>query len=119
MSEQEGGKRKAAYRFTTPVDIDLLKEVMFVCPHEAPYGQTSARWDEVGEHLRDLHSAEITAAGCRKRHDDLITAFKKAATKSLRASGTDEEYLEREQLLKTLQTWCATALHCCFNSFLL
>ncbi|ETV67128.1 hypothetical protein H257_16670 [Aphanomyces astaci] len=69
---QAEGKKKPAHRFTTPQDVDLLKEVMSICPHDAPYGQTSARWAE------------------------------KATLASLRASGTDEEYDEREQLLQDL-----------------
>ncbi|ETV93110.1 hypothetical protein H310_12894 [Aphanomyces invadans] len=102
MSEVEGSKRKTAYRFTTQVDIDLLKEAMFVCPHDAPYGQASARWEEIAEHMRQLHGPDLTTAGCRKRLDDLIAAFKKDTVKSLRASGTEEEYNERDQLLQDL-----------------
>jgi hypothetical protein len=102
MSEVQGGKRKTAYRFTAPVDIDLLKEVMFVCPHDASYGQASARWEEVAEHMQGLHGADVTAAGCRKRYDDLVSAFKKDTVTSLRASGTEEQYEEREQLLQDL-----------------
>ncbi|ETW01384.1 hypothetical protein H310_06933 [Aphanomyces invadans] len=109
MSEQEGTKRKAAYRFSIPVDIDMLKEVMFACPHDAPYGQTSSRWQEVGEHMRALLGPELSAGGCRKRHDDLMAAFKKETVKSMRASGTEEEYLEREQLLQDLSDMIESA----------
>ncbi|ETV92663.1 hypothetical protein H310_13106 [Aphanomyces invadans] len=102
MSEDDGVKRKTAYRFTTQVDIDLLKEVMAVCPHEAPYGQILARWEEVVEHIREMHGPDLITAGCRKSLDDLMAAFKKDTVKSLRATGTEEEYNEREQLIQDL-----------------
>ena len=81
MIGAERTKRKAAYRFTTSVDIDLLKEVMFVCPYDAPYGQAPARWDEVVEHMRGQHGPDLTATGCRKRMDDLLVSFKNNTVK--------------------------------------
>ncbi|ETV89871.1 hypothetical protein H310_15291 [Aphanomyces invadans] len=109
MSEVDGVKRKTAYRFTTQVDIDLLKEVMAVRPHDAPYGQTLARWEEVVEHMREMRGPDLTTAGCRKRLDDLMAAFKKDTVKSLRATGTEEEYNEREQLIQDLSDMMDTA----------
>ncbi|ETW05092.1 hypothetical protein H310_04120 [Aphanomyces invadans] len=100
MSEVDGGKRRTAYRFITQVDIDFLKEVMAVCPHDAPYGQTLARWEDFVEHMREMHGPDLTTAGCRKRLDDLMAAYKKNTVQSLRASGTEEEYNEREQLIQ-------------------
>ncbi|ETV68870.1 hypothetical protein, variant [Aphanomyces astaci] len=105
---QAEGKKKPAHGFTTPQDVDLIKEVMSICPHDAPYGQTSARWAEVGEHMRTIHVDSLSATGCRKRCDDLLVAFQKAMLASLRASGTDEEYDEREQLLQDLSDMKAT-----------
>ncbi|OQR96943.1 hypothetical protein ACHHYP_12886 [Achlya hypogyna] len=100
--EHEGGKRKPAYRFSTSVDIDLLKEIVDVCPHSAPHGQTAARWEEVGNNMRRIHGEAISATGCRKRYDDLMAALQKGTLKSLRASGTEEQCSTREQLLQDL-----------------
>ena len=99
---EDTNKRRTARRFSVPEDIDLLKEIMLVCPHEAPYGQTAARWEEVGQHMRAIHGTGLTTIGCRKRSDDLMTAFKRDTIKSLRASGSEEQYNEREQLLQDL-----------------
>ncbi|KAG9408113.1 hypothetical protein AC1031_021350 [Aphanomyces cochlioides] len=89
-------KRKSAYRFKAASDIDLLKEVMLIQPFAAAYGQTKSRWEEISDNF------VLTGQGCRKRFDDLIAAFKEQSTASLRASGTDEEYLQRDQLLQDL-----------------
>ncbi|RHY14925.1 hypothetical protein DYB32_010807 [Aphanomyces invadans] len=95
-------KRKTAFRFTIAADVDLLKEVALVAPYDAAYGQTTARWDEIGDNMRSIHGDTITASSCRKRFDDLLSAFKKATLKALRASGTEEEYNERDQLLQDI-----------------
>ncbi|RHY20134.1 hypothetical protein DYB32_010101 [Aphanomyces invadans] len=103
MSEpSDATKRKTAFRFTIAADVDLLKEVVLVAPYDAAYGQTTARWDEIGDNMRGIHGDAITALGCRKRFDDLLSAFKKATLKALRASGTEEEYNERDQLLQDI-----------------
>ncbi|ETV89802.1 hypothetical protein H310_15369 [Aphanomyces invadans] len=52
--------------------------------------------------MRSIHGDTITASSCRKRFDDLLSAFKKATLKALRASGTEEEYNERDQLLQDI-----------------
>ncbi|RHY08804.1 hypothetical protein DYB36_000357 [Aphanomyces astaci] len=104
MSDEQGSaKRKPAHRFTIPQDVDLLKEVLTICPHDAPYGQTSGRWAEVGDRMRTIHGDSLSATGCRKRCDDLLAAFHKDSLASLRASGTDEQHHEREQLLQDLK----------------
>ncbi|ETV92427.1 hypothetical protein H310_13306 [Aphanomyces invadans] len=95
-------KRKPAYRFTNTADVDLLNEVVLVAPFDAGYGQTTARWDEIGDNMRSIHGEAITAICCRRRFDDLLAAFKKATLKALRSSGTEEEYNERDQLLQDI-----------------
>ncbi|RHY27719.1 hypothetical protein DYB32_006580 [Aphanomyces invadans] len=74
---------------------------MFVCPHDAPYGQALARWDEVAEHMRALHGSDLTTVGCRKRMDDLMMAFKKDPSTHC-AHPAQIKYKEREQLLQDL-----------------
>ncbi|RHY25068.1 hypothetical protein DYB32_008537 [Aphanomyces invadans] len=102
MSLEESSKLKPAHRFTVQEDIDLLKEVILVRPHDAPYGQTAGRWEEVGDHMRAIHGMTTTTVDCRKRHDDLMVAFKQDTIKSLRASGTEKQNSEQEQLLQDL-----------------
>ncbi|ETV91142.1 hypothetical protein H310_14154 [Aphanomyces invadans] len=48
------------------------------------------------------HGDTLTAVSCRKRFDDFIVAFKEDKLNSLRASGTEEEYNEREQLMQDI-----------------
>ena len=52
--------------------------------------------------MRKIYGDAITDTGCRVRFDDLLSAFRKAATASLRASGTEEEYEERDELLQDI-----------------
>ncbi|KAG9412797.1 hypothetical protein AC1031_015696 [Aphanomyces cochlioides] len=80
MSE---GKRNEVFRFKASTDVDLLREVMRAQPFAADYGQTGRRWEELSGSM----------------FEDLVVNFKKDTLNSLRASGTDEEYNEREQLL--------------------
>ncbi|CAK4812238.1 unnamed protein product, partial [Aphanomyces euteiches] len=80
MSE---GKRKDVFRFKASTDVDHLRDVMRIQPFAAEYGQTGRRWEELSLCM----------------FEDLVVNFKKEAMNSLRASGTDEEYTEREQLL--------------------
>ncbi|ETW06268.1 hypothetical protein, variant [Aphanomyces invadans] len=112
MSEQDDAnkRKKTAFRYSVSADIDLLKEVVMVAPYDAPYGQTSARWEEICDHMRQLHGDSLTTASCRKRFDDLLSAFKKSTLKALRASGTEEEYVERDQLMQDISDMMDVAL---------
>ncbi|OQR84410.1 hypothetical protein ACHHYP_13410 [Achlya hypogyna] len=91
MSDETQKKKKAPLRYSVHGDVNPLKEMIFVCPHDAPYGQTTIRWEEVTVHMREPHGDFVTTSGCRKRFDDLLSAFKKDNVKALRASGTEEE----------------------------
>ncbi|ETV92994.1 hypothetical protein H310_12832 [Aphanomyces invadans] len=93
-------RRNTAFRFKGCTDVELLKEVNHVRPFEAPYGEVRKRWTEVSEHLQRIYGTGITVNATRKRFDDLMTAFQEETMAALRASGTEEEYEEREQLLQ-------------------
>ncbi|KAG9417097.1 hypothetical protein AC1031_001485 [Aphanomyces cochlioides] len=95
-------KRKAAFRFMTSSDIDLLKEVIHIQPFDAPHGQTAARWLVIESNLKAIYGESISSKGCRTRFGDLLLAFKQDTLTALRASGTDEQYDEREQLLQDI-----------------
>ncbi|RHZ32232.1 hypothetical protein DYB37_012664 [Aphanomyces astaci] len=99
---QASQRRKTAFRFKGCTDVELLKEVIHVQPYEAPHGEVRKRWTEVTEHLQRLYGDGITVNATRKRFDDLMTAFHANTMAALRASGTDEEYEEREQLLQDI-----------------
>ncbi|ETW02808.1 hypothetical protein H310_05293 [Aphanomyces invadans] len=98
----ESAKRKAAFRFKSASDVDLLKEVIHIQPYDAPYGAVKSRWDEVAANMCMTYGDGLTSVSCRKRFDDLLDAFKRNTISSLRASGTEEEYNEREQLLQDI-----------------
>ncbi|KAG9399361.1 hypothetical protein AC1031_011752 [Aphanomyces cochlioides] len=93
---------KFAFRFTPSADIDLLKEILNVLPFDAPLGQIQASWDQVGARVASIHSDMLSSWGCRRRFKDLMCAFNQGKLKSLRASGTNEEIKEREELLQEL-----------------
>ncbi|KDO29490.1 hypothetical protein SPRG_06030 [Saprolegnia parasitica CBS 223.65] len=80
-------------------DVDLLKEAKLVSPHDCPHGQTAKRWEEVAEHMRAIHGDLVSIVGCRRRFDDLLTAFKNDTVNALRASGTEEDVKKRDELL--------------------
>ncbi|EQC24701.1 hypothetical protein SDRG_17390 [Saprolegnia diclina VS20] len=102
MGDEPTKSKKPTYRFSVHTDIDLLEEVINVAPHDAPYGQTTARWEDVTSYMRTLHGEHLTVAGCRKRFDDLMAAFKTDTVKGLRASGTEEEMSQRYVLLEEM-----------------
>ncbi|KAG9397930.1 hypothetical protein AC1031_016348 [Aphanomyces cochlioides] len=108
MSE---GKRKDVFRFKASTDVDLLREVMRIQPFAAEYGQTGRRWEQLSVCMCEIHGeGAVTAYSCRRRFEDLVENFKNETMNSLRASGTDEEYTEREQLLQDIVDLVCTTL---------
>ncbi|ETV78811.1 hypothetical protein H257_07641 [Aphanomyces astaci] len=102
-SEVQASQRcKTAFRFKGCTDVELLKEVIHVRPYEGPHGEVRKRWTEVTEHLQRLYGDGITVNATRKRFDDLMTAFHANTMAALRASGTEQDYEEREQLLQDI-----------------
>ncbi|KAG9407041.1 hypothetical protein AC1031_001672 [Aphanomyces cochlioides] len=104
MAETAGvkSKRKTAFRFKVSSDVELLKEVIHIQPFAASYGQTKARWEDVGVNMCKLYGDAIMDTGWRVRFDDLLSALRKATTASLRAYGTEEEYEVQDQLLQNI-----------------
>ncbi|ETL27789.1 hypothetical protein L916_18730 [Phytophthora nicotianae] len=89
-----------AFRFLSSSDVFLLKEV---AAHTAAHGETNTAWTNVANGLKNAMSAS-TADGkaCRRRFTALLDTFRRVEMESLRASGTAEEYREREQLTNYL-----------------
>ncbi|OQR84333.1 hypothetical protein ACHHYP_20684 [Achlya hypogyna] len=96
-------RRKATFRFRAGADVDLLKEVINIQPFDAPFGETTSRWGTVAVNLSAIYGeGYVLPKACHTRFGDLVQAFKDQQMDALRASGTDEEYEEREQLLQDI-----------------
>ena len=94
-------ERKPA-RFSPKYDIALLKEIVA----QNPFAQKNCKvkWLHIVFNMNALLSQTrtdiaFTERGCKDRLKILINAFKKDTLASLKASGTEEEYSERDQLL--------------------
>ena len=93
---------KKPARFTPKFDIALLKEVVA----QNPFAQknSKAKWIQIVAKINTLlletrNDIVFTERGCKDRLKILVNAFKKETLASLKASGTVEEYTERDQLL--------------------
>lgn len=93
-------RRKKAYRFAPGADIVLLIEAIKHSPWAAPHGDTTSAWADVASDVSaSLPSCTADGKACRRRFTTLMETFRREEMDSLRASGTVEEYSEREQLL--------------------
>ncbi|KAI8840887.1 hypothetical protein BC829DRAFT_420724 [Chytridium lagenaria] len=96
-----------SFRFNPSIDVELLKLVLDLQPFAAGYGKVKDKWQAVADGLRAIVTDfgenykpdSLNPAAARRRFDTLVDSFKKEEMDSLRASGTDEEYEERERLL--------------------
>ena len=101
----ESSTEAGCIRFLPAMDIHLLKQVSALAPYEASHGRTLAAWDAVATNLKQVDSTSFAKANgrnCKARADLLIAKFKKEEMESLKKSGTEEEYTEREQLLEDI-----------------
>ncbi|CAH3124425.1 unnamed protein product [Pocillopora meandrina] len=85
-------------------DIALAKEVASKKP------QTHQEWDELATILSEVFSSdsnrvELKGRGCRERLTRLIEKNEQDDKKSLKKSGTEEEYSELSQLLQDISTY--------------
>ncbi|KAJ1562580.1 hypothetical protein HK096_007531 [Nowakowskiella sp. JEL0078] len=108
ISNQPSKKpKKKAYRFNIAADIALLKEIANIQPFFAAHGQTLKAWTSVAVNLcssLNLEAETITTVNARARFESIYTTFKKDEMESLRASGTEEEFNEREQLMTDIHS---------------
>ena len=84
-------------------DIALAKDVMSFSP-EKP-----CDWEAIATTLSALFSTDdkpviLKGRGCRKHTDLLIKRFKEEDAKSLKRSGTEEDYTELCQLLEDISS---------------
>ncbi|GMF12415.1 unnamed protein product [Phytophthora lilii] len=98
-------KRTKAFRFLPSSDIMLLKEPLKHRPWAASHGETQAAWTSVATGLKAaLISCTADGKACRRRFNALLEVFRRNELDSLRASGSAEDYEEREQLLTDCMT---------------
>ena len=101
-------QRKEQFRFSCKDDIILLKEVMANNPYVAKYGTKTMEWKKVEEGFNNAicltkSNRPLVSADTLKNHcDGLIEAFQKSENEAPKRSGVDEDYEEREQLLRDL-----------------
>ena len=93
---------KKPARFTPNFDIAPFKEVVA----QNPFTQKNSKpkWIQIVAKINALlletrNDIVFTERGCKDRLKILLNAFKKETLASLKASGTEEEYTERDQLL--------------------
>jgi hypothetical protein len=100
--------RKEQFRFSAKDDIALLKETISLFPHGEPHGLMGKAWETICVNFkRHCHQvgkkAEApTSAGLKRRIGELLKQWAKEEIQSLRKSGTDEDFEEKEMLLTDL-----------------
>ncbi len=96
-------------RFYPGLDIALLKEVAAI----NPYGKekNAKEWDSIVDNVNSTlkNGKTVTHRGCKDRMKTLLKAHRKAEMQSLKASGTEEEFTERDALLTEVNELCTEA----------
>ncbi|XP_033626256.1 uncharacterized protein LOC117289300 isoform X3 [Asterias rubens] len=97
-------------RFYPELDIVLLKEVVAVNPCHLQGAKTHRKWETILSNVNStLLNKKVSLRACKDRMKTLLKAHRQAEMMSLKASGTDEEYKERDQLLTEVDELCAEA----------
>ena len=82
----------------------MLKEVLNIRPFAAPHGKAKDCWYQIATNMCSIYGeGAVSDATCKARYYDIMKAFKKDEMESLQASGTEEEYTEREELLNDIK----------------
>ncbi|DAZ98875.1 TPA: hypothetical protein N0F65_002600 [Lagenidium giganteum] len=89
--------RHKAFRFRPACDVVLLKDVVSIAPWGVGHGNGNTSATIMANGYNDTVCLDHGA--CKRRFDSLIEAHRKGELASLRASVTEEEYAERQQLL--------------------
>ncbi|KAG9401033.1 hypothetical protein AC1031_009786 [Aphanomyces cochlioides] len=72
-------------------------------PWSASHGKVQSTWVAIVSVLSMQFGVRITPLACQRRFDSLLETFNSNELASLRASGTEEEYGEREVLLTEIK----------------
>ncbi|KAE9034934.1 hypothetical protein PR001_g9531, partial [Phytophthora rubi] len=106
-TKQQGEAQQARKNFTAGDDLILLRAANTVKPWEAPYGTANGVmkcFDQIARVCSDTPTfvKEKPGTSLRTRFDKLVKQFREAERASRRASGTSEEYEERDVLLQDI-----------------
>ncbi|KAH7985438.1 hypothetical protein HPB49_026416 [Dermacentor silvarum] len=88
-------------RFSKSDDLDLLRDVRDCNPFEDMM-RYPMRWTEIAVRLSAARGKVFSARTAHDRTDLLLTQYADKDSKSLRRSGTEEEYEEQDKLLQEL-----------------
>ncbi|XP_070574413.1 transcriptional regulator ATRX homolog isoform X2 [Ptychodera flava] len=96
--------KRIALRWTVQQDVDLLKEVVASRP------DTSAEWQAIANNLMSHWSwaedrTKISPRSVREHADLLLSKFKENDKKSMKKSGTEEQYNELQQLCQEVLSY--------------
>lgn len=112
--------RKRSLRFTLATDIVLLQEVNRRKPWASPHGKIRETWEQIAAAVTAVINderdpteppARVDHGSSKRRYDVLMEAFAKDELKSMRAKGSVELYVRREELLTDLSLQVRPA--CC------
>lgn len=115
-----GDDRKRSLRFTLATDIVLLQEVGQRKPWASPHGTIRDTWEQIAaavtatiNNARDeSEAARVDHGACKRRYDVLMEAFAKDELKSMRAKGSPDLYVRREELLTELSMQVRDVMLC-------
>lgn len=100
-----GESSSSRFNFRPEHDLLLLEETIKVKPFAQPHGKTKEAWLAIARTLNSLESPKFNIDPTRayKRiYETLLPKFQAQEMESLKASGTEEEYTRRDQLLQEL-----------------
>lgn len=102
--ETNGVKRRR--KWSEEMDVRLLKEVMAQGAHVSPHGRGQQRYESVITELNKvpIFRCSLDWKGARDRFQLIMGKFKREDARNVRASGIDEEYNEKCQLLTDIVT---------------
>ncbi|XP_064617313.1 uncharacterized protein LOC135481418 [Liolophura sinensis] len=99
-------------RFYPALDIVLLKEVLAVDPYRLD--RNTEEWEKISTNVNSslTGTKKVSVRGCKDGMKTLLKAHRRAEMMSLKASGTDEEYTERDVLLTDVDEMEREAAKC-------
>jgi hypothetical protein len=100
--ESERKKRKTQFRFWPARDIALLKETISINPWGPSFKKQEDGWNAVTTKMVESEKWDVKVTTIRNRVNLLLTTYQSKNTESLKKSGTDEEYDERDALMDEL-----------------
>jgi len=101
--------KKKHFRFSPEVDMDLLRQTVAANPYYSEHGDTMECWQSVAGPLNLKYGINISGRACRDRVKKLHEEWSKKNKESLKATGVDENYDEKWQLLTEIDELIGTA----------